>query len=231
MVRLWITDATSLSQVLYLLVVFVSPPSSTSLMAASAADQSTPANLSRDMTASPPDMADISRLDILDARVVQSTSDKQRDAQELSTDAPTRISQDLDALSNKFAQKDDGRMAYANRKKESLNISKSKKTEKKYRTKLECSICFLVRTFSDANCLRRHEREIHQMHGGSRKLFCQHKNRNNHKKNPFKRPEYSVAHMRAIHGGQPSDSHDAVIQDELKPTTTVSELKSNEETP
>ena len=65
----------------------------------------------------------------------------------------------------------------------------------------------------------------------TRKLFCQHENCNNHKKNPFKRPEYLVAHVRAIHGGQPSDSHDAVIQDGLKATTTASELKSNEETP
>ena len=54
---------------------------------------------------------------------------------------------------------------------------------------------------------------------------------NNHKKNPFKRPEYLVAHWRATHGGQPSDSRDAVIQDGLRPTTTASELKSNEETP
>lgn len=123
---LQITDATSLSQLLYLLVVFVSPPNSTSLMAASAADQSAPVNLSRVSSASPPDMANKSRLDILDARVVQSTSDKERDAQELSTDAPTRISQESDARSNKFAQNDDGRMVCANRKEEFLNISKSK---------------------------------------------------------------------------------------------------------
>ena len=112
-----------------------------------------------------------------------------------------------------------------------LTKSMYRKNERRYRTKLECSICFPVRTFSDANCLRRHEREIHQMHGGSRKLFCQHKNCNNHNKNPFKRPEYLIAHTRAVHGGQPSDSHDAVIQDGLKTTTTASELKSNEETP
>ena len=95
-------------------------------MAASAADQITPANLPRVSSASPPDMANKSRLVILDARVVQSTPDKKRDAQELSTDAPTRISQELDARSNKFAQNDDGRMVYANRKKEFPNISKSK---------------------------------------------------------------------------------------------------------
>lgn len=41
----------------------------------------------------------------------------------------------------------------------------------------------------------------------------------------------ALSHWRATHGGQPSDSHDAVIQDGLKPTTTASELKSNEETP
>lgn len=84
---------------------------------------------------------------------------------------------------------------------------------------------------TSANCLRRHEREIHQMHGGPKILFCQHKYCDNHKKNSYKRPEHLVAHMHANHGRQPSESHGAVIQDGLKPTTTAPELKSNGATP
>lgn len=92
-------------------------------MAASAADQSTLANLSRVSTASPPDMVNKSRLDIRDTRGVQSTSDN-NDTQELSIGVSSRTFQDSDARNN--ALNDEERPVFMNRRKEYPNISQSK---------------------------------------------------------------------------------------------------------
>lgn len=111
----------------------------------------------------------------------------------------------------------------------SLRTDSIHSEDEKHSKKLKCFKCAQVRTFSDANCRLRHEREIHKMHGGPKELFCQYVNCKNREERPFKRPEYLAAHERATHKGQHSDSHNAVKQGGTMPITTAPGLNSIEE--
>lgn len=93
--------------------------------------------------------------------------------------------------------------------------------------KFTCSRCENLLDLADASGLTRHEREVHNMHGGRQQLYCPYEACKRSTEDLFARPENLQKHLRRLHSRQGIDSHEAARRDGRRSTKVVSELDSD----